>query len=62
MQKKARPAVKPQLQSRETTAAQAGVNVRTIDRLLEVGKLKGVRVGRRHMVTIRSAERLLAGE
>jgi hypothetical protein len=62
MQKKARPAVTPKLQSRKTTAAQAGVNVRTIDRLLAVGKLTGVRLGRRHMVTIESAERLLAGE
>ena len=62
MQKKLSPPVRPKLQSREDTAVELNVNVRTVDKLLKSGKLKGVRVGRRHMVNRKSSQALAAGE
>jgi hypothetical protein len=60
MHKRAQAPVKPKLQSRETTAAQCNVNIRTIDKLLKRGDLQGVKLGRRMLVTVESAEALVA--
>jgi excisionase family DNA binding protein len=54
-----RPVAKKKLQSRQTTAEQADVNVRTIDRLIKAGKIEALKIGRRVMVRIDSANRLL---
>jgi excisionase family DNA binding protein len=51
------PAVKKKLQSREATAQQASVHVRTIDKLIRDGKIEAVQVGRRVMVKVASADR-----
>ena len=56
--KKERPAAKKKLQSRQTTADQADVNIRTIDRLIKAGRIEAVQVGRRVMIKIESANRL----
>jgi hypothetical protein len=50
--------VKPKLQSRQVTAQQGGVHVRTIDEMIKRGELEVARLGRRVMVKIVSAERL----
>ena len=62
MFRKAQPAVRPKLQSREVTAKELNICIRTVDRLLRVGRLKGVKLGRRQMVVIESAEAVAAGE
>jgi hypothetical protein len=57
------PPVKRKLLSRhEAAALLGGVHIRTIDRRLKDGSLKGVRVGRRSMITVESAELLAAGK
>jgi hypothetical protein len=62
MHKKVRPAAKPKLQSREATAEELNIHIRTVDRLLNTGRLKGVKLGRRRMVVTESAQTLAAGE
>jgi excisionase family DNA binding protein len=62
MYKRARVTRKKKLQSREDTAEDFDVNIRTIDRLIKRGKIEAVQVGRRVMVKCESAERFLAGE
>ena len=47
------------LQSRERTAAQCNVNVRTIDKMVERGELQSARLGRRVMISIASVNALL---
>jgi excisionase family DNA binding protein len=37
-----------------------GVHDRTVDALVKRGKLKGVKLGRRHMITSKSVEELVA--
>lgn len=39
-----------------------GVHLRTVDRLIEGGKLVGVKIGRRMMITTASVEALIEGE
>jgi excisionase family DNA binding protein len=62
MQKRLPQPVRPKLQSREDTATELNVHIRTVDKLLKSGKLKGVKVGRRHMVNRESSQALAAGE
>ena len=62
MHKRAQTPVKPKLQSREATATEFDVNIRTVDKMIQDGRLKSVRVGRRHMVVCESAEAIIAGE
>jgi hypothetical protein len=62
MDKKGRPAVKKKLQSREMTAEQADVNIRTIDRMIKRGEIEAVQIGRRVMVKVASADRLFGTE
>ena len=53
----------PKLLSRQAAAAMLGdVHIRTVDRLLKQGALQGVKVGRRSMVTLASAEDLAAAK
>jgi excisionase family DNA binding protein len=59
MLKRKEPPVQVKLQSRESTAAQANVNIRTIDEMIKRGELAAVRLGRRVMIKISSVERLL---
>jgi excisionase family DNA binding protein len=61
MYKRKEPPVAVKLQSRDRTAAQANVNVRTIDMMIKRGELKSVRVGRRVMIPV-SAVAALLGE
>jgi hypothetical protein len=58
MLKRKEPPVQVKLQSRERTAAQANVNIRTIDKMIGRGELESVRLGRRVMVKIASAQAL----
>jgi hypothetical protein len=58
--KEAPPALK--LQSRQKTALQAGVNIRTIDAMCRRGELPVVRLGTRKMIPIAAVDRLLSGE
>lgn len=61
--KSKQPPVKRKLLSRhEAAALLGGIHIRSIDRLLQRGKLAGVRVGRRSMITLESAELLAAGK
>jgi excisionase family DNA binding protein len=57
-EKKARPVAKKKLQSRQTTAEQANVDIRTIDRMIKAGKIEALKIGRRVMVRIADANRL----
>ena len=59
MLKRKDPPVQVKLQSRERTAAQTNVNLRTIDAMVKRGELEAVRLGRRVMIKISSVERLL---
>ena len=61
--KSQQPLVKRKLFSRpEAAGFLGGIHVRSVDRLLKRGKLKGVKVGRRSMITIESAEALAAAD
>jgi excisionase family DNA binding protein len=51
--------VQVKLQSRERTAAQCNVNIRTIDKMIQRGDLQAVRLGRRLMISIASVNALL---
>jgi excisionase family DNA binding protein len=51
--------MKLMLMSREATAEQCGVHVRTIDKLIKSGRIETVRLGRRVMIKIASVERLV---
>ena len=53
----------PKLLSRQAAAALLGnVHIRTVDRLVKQGDLQGVKVGRRSMVTLNSAEALASAK
>ena len=61
--KSKQPPIRRKLLSRHEAAALLGeVHIRTIDRLLKQGALQGVKVGRRSMVTLNSAEALAAAK
>ena len=51
---------KPALRSREGSAHKLNVHVRTIDRLVRRGKLRGVKVGARMMIDDASIDDLIA--
>ena len=59
MLKRKEPPVQVKLQSRERTAAQCNVNIRTIDKMIERGELQSVRLGRRVMISVGSVNALL---
>ena len=59
MLKRKEPPVQVKLQSRQRTAAQCNVNVRTIDKMVERGELQSARLGRRVMISIASVNALL---
>jgi excisionase family DNA binding protein len=59
MLKRKEPPVQVKLQSRQRTAAQWNVNIRTIDKMVERGELQSARLGRRVMISIASVNALL---
>ena len=54
MLKRKEPPVQVKLQSRQRTATEFNVNIRTIDKMVERGELQSVRLGRRLMISIAS--------
>jgi excisionase family DNA binding protein len=48
--------------ARDDAAKQLNVHLRTVDREIQRGKLRGVHVGRRSFVTAESLDALIAGE
>jgi hypothetical protein len=53
--------VEPELEARDETAHALGIHIRSVDRLLKDGKLRGVKIGRRQLVVIASRKALAAG-
>ena len=55
--------VKSKLMTRHATAKVLGeIHLRTVDRLIKAGKLKGVRIGSRAFVVADSVDQLIAGD
>jgi excisionase family DNA binding protein len=50
------------LLSRYEAAEVLNVHYRTIDKLIRNGELRGVKIGRRHMVDMSSANKLIAAD
>jgi excisionase family DNA binding protein len=59
MQKKSLPPIQRKLQSRDETAAQLGIHVRSLDKLIRAGTIETIKVGRRVMVRCSSAARFV---
>jgi excisionase family DNA binding protein len=62
MNRTVRKPVLRKLLSRYEAAEVLGVHFRTIDKLIKDGKLRGVKIGRRHMVDLTSADKLIAAD
>ena len=55
--------VKPKLMTRHAAARTlGGIHLRTLDRLVKAGKLKGVKVGSRAFVVADSVDQLITGD